>query len=450
MVEVENNIQKYPAYKDSGVEWLGEIPESWEIIKLKFISKIFNGDSLNEKKKLDYEINNDLKKGLPYISTKDINYEFSTIEYENGLEVPKENNKLKIAPKDSFLLCIEGGSAGKKIGYLSQDVCFVNKLACFQNQENSNSKYLYYFSKSLAFQSQFQLSMTGLIGGVSISLIRNFDSYLPPFEEQTAIAQFLDDKTTKIDDAIAIKRLQIKLLRERKQILIHKAVTQGLNPNVKLKDSGVEWVGEIPVHWEVKRLKYILKTQGRIGFKGYTTSDLVDKKEGALTFGASHLDWGGNIILEKPVYINWKKYYESPEIMVSKNDVLIVQRGSTCGKVALVDKDYGPTTINPSLVLLKEIRGNSSYIFLGIKVVLNGILNLVSKTAIPMLTQFQIDNIEIPLPSLIEQKEISAYIESTSYKIETAINLKQQEIAKLKEYKSSLINSAVTGKIKVC
>jgi type I restriction enzyme S subunit len=135
--------------------------------------------------------------------------------------------------------------------------------------------------------------------------------------------------------------------------------------------------------------------------------------------------------------------------MVSTNDIIIVQRGSTCGKVALIKGDLGPTTINPSLVLLKEITEFPEYVFLGIKVVLNGILNLVSKTAIPMLTQFQINNIEIPVPPKQEQRDIIMQNKNDTQLIDDAISLKEKEIEKLKEYKATLINSAVTGKIKV-
>ena len=226
-------------------------------------------------------------------------------------------------------------------------------------------------------------------------------------------------------------------------------MTKGLDPNVKMKDSGIKSVGEIPTHWRTKKLKFILDSQGRIGFKGYTTSDLVDEGNGALTLGASHMDWDGNLKLQFPIFIRWKKYYESPEIMVSKGDILIVQRGSTCGKVALVNEDLGPTTINPSLVLLKKIKEYPNYVFEGIKVVLDEILNIVSNTAIPMLSQFQIDNIEIPLPPIKEQLEIVRFIKVKSAKIDQAIALQQTQIEKLKEYKATLIDSAVTGKIKV-
>ncbi len=454
MVKVENKVQRYESYKDSGVEWLGEIPKHWSAKKLKFIGNIYAGISGKKGDDFSKEYSKGIQSFIPFtnicnnIIIDENQYQFVKID-------EKENQNRVLKNDILFLMSSETlDDIAKCSIYLGNDKELYLNSFCkgFRiTKTKIYPEYINYLLSSKVYRNYFALVGRGFTRiNLKQDFINNATVTLPPLQEQTAIAQFLDDKTTKIDAAIDIKKQQIHLLKERKQVLIHKAVTRGLDDGVTLKDSGVEWIGEIPEGWEVKKLKYVLKTQGRIGFKGYTTSDLVDKDKGALTLGASHLDWKGNIILKKPVYISWKKYYESPEIMVSKGDVIIVQRGSTCGKVALVDKDYGPTTINPSLVLLKEIIGHPQYMFLGIKVVLNGILNLVSKTAIPMLSQFQIDNIEIPFPNKKEQKEISAYIETASQKIETAIGLKQQEIKKLKEYKSSLINGVVTGKVRVC
>src|SRR5690606_18325287 len=128
----------------------------------------------------------------------------SAISYKNGLRIPKENLRLKVAPKNSSLLCIEGGSAGKKIAFTNQDICFVNKLACFSIKKGNSSKYLFFSLKGNPFQTQFKLAMSGLIGGVAISNINNFALPLPPLDEQKAIANFLDDKCTKIDAAVKI------------------------------------------------------------------------------------------------------------------------------------------------------------------------------------------------------------------------------------------------------
>ncbi len=181
-------MNKYEKYKNSGVEWVGDIPEYWEVTRLKFITNIYNGDSLNESMKLKFESNNIDE--LPYISSKDIDLDTSKIEYENGLRIPKLEHTYKVAKMNSALLCIEGGSAGRKLAFTNQNVCFVNKLACFEVKDKNYSKFLFYSLKGSLFQTQFKLSLSGLIGGVAISNIKTFKTYIPPLEEQEAIAKY--------------------------------------------------------------------------------------------------------------------------------------------------------------------------------------------------------------------------------------------------------------------
>ena len=431
-------FEKYDAYKDSGLESFPEIPKNWQLKKLKFL--------------LD-EVN---------------------IRSETGDETLLSLSKYKgVIPKDS--LDERAGSASTLVGYkkVFKHNLVINKmqavnglLAVSELEGITSPDYSVYSAKDnsvnihyIAFllnQPEYLAEMKKRVTGVMEGFIRLYtdDLYdikaiLPSIKEQNCIVDFLQKKLVEIDQAIAIKEQQIALLNERKQIVIQKAVTQGLDPNVPMKDSGVEWIGQIPEHWKIKKLKFICKSQGRIGFKGYSSDDLVEANEGALTLGATHLNWNGEIILDQPVYLNWKKYYESPEIMVKKDDILIVQRGSTCGKVAIVDKDYGEVTINPSLVLLKEFRENPYFCVESIKVVLNGILNEVSKTAIPMISQFQINNIQIALPPLEEQVFIVKKVQEVTAQYSEINKFILDEIIRLKEYKTTLINDAVTGKIKV-
>ena len=434
----EIRIEKYPAYKESGVEWLGDIPAHWDVSRL---GKILTPTSV---------------KNQPQLPLLSITREKGVImrnddEEENHNFIPDDLSNYKVLKNGEFgmnkMKAWQGSYGISAFTGIVSPAYYI-----FITDPNIVPEFFHFAIRSKLYVSFFGSASDGVRVGqwdLSKERMKNIPFVIPSLEEQKSIAAFLKRKMIQIEEAIVQKQKLIELLKERRQILIHNAVTRGLDPNVPMTDSGVEWIGEIPAHWEVKKLKYILKSQGRIGFKGYTTSDLVDADEGALTLGASHLDWEGNIKLADPVFISWKKYYESPEIMVYKNDIIIVQRGSTCGKVALIKDDLGPTTINPSLVLLKQIIGNPEYVFLAIKVVLNGILNLVSNTAIPMLTQFQINNIEIPMPKVEEQETIVALVHEGTMKIDAVISVKYEEIEKLKEYKSTLINAAVTGKIKV-
>ncbi|MBS9781254.1 MAG: restriction endonuclease subunit S [Gammaproteobacteria bacterium] len=218
---VTKGLNPQTPMKDSGVEWLGDIPSHWEVKRLKYVANIFNGDSLNEDMKAKYtSINLD---ELPYISSKDINVATHNVNYNNGLRIPKNTN-LKIAPKNSSLLCIEGGSAGRKVAFINQDVCFVNKLASFVAQID-NSKFLFYILNGELFKNQFNINLSGLIGGVSITSIKHFFIPLPPLTEQQQIADYLDTETAKIDKTKQKITELIAKLTEYRTALITNAVT---------------------------------------------------------------------------------------------------------------------------------------------------------------------------------------------------------------------------------
>lgn len=210
------------------------------------------------------------------------------------------------------------------------------------------------------------------------------------------------------------------------------------------KDSGVEWIGEVPRHWEVCKLKHIAKINGRVGYKGYTTADLVPEGQGAYTIGGKHIT-NCVIDLSNADYISWEKYYESPEIMVRKGDLLMAQRGSL-GKVAFVEKEIGPATINPSLVLLNHIKVDGKFLYYSLMsdniLTTIGILN--TATAVPMISQNQIENMAILFPRLSEQTAIANYLDKKCSEIDNVISAQQKRIALLQELKQSVITHAVT------
>ncbi|WP_333626177.1 restriction endonuclease subunit S [Sphingobacterium siyangense] len=436
-------MQRYEKYKDSGIDWLGEIPEHWEDRKL--------GNILSP-----YSVKN--RADLPLLS----------ITREKGVihrgEDPEDDNHNFIPDDLSGYKHLKVGQFGMNkmkawqgsYGYSNFEGIVSPAYYIFDISSNLFGEYFSKTIRSKAYIPFFTKASDGVrIGQWDLSKprMKEIPFYVPPLAEQKAITKFLNDKCEKIDAAVILKERQIEKLKELRQITIHNAVTKGIShfngEVIPTKDSGIDWIGEIPEHWEVKRLKRVLKAQGRIGFKGYSTSDLVGAEEGALVLGASHMDWNGSLKLNDPVYLSWHKYYESPEIMVNKGDIVIVQRGSTCGKVSLIVNDLGSVTINPSLVLLKNISINNFFCFLAIKCSLQYILGLMSKTAIPMISQEQINNISVPIPRLTEQEEIAAYLKKEMTKIDKAIVQRQEQIVKLKEYKQSLINEAVTGKIKI-
>jgi type I restriction enzyme S subunit len=295
-----------------------------------------------------------------------------------------------------------------------------------------------------------KLMGAGVRQTINYGHIANSILLLPSQEEQEAIANFLDEKTAQIDQAIEIKEKQIALLKERKQIIIQNAVTKGLDPKAPLKDSGVDWIGDIPAHWETVPLKRICHAFGRIGFRGYNASDLVEQGEGAVTLSPSNLT-ENEMNYSKCSYLSWDKYNESPEIQINNDDILIVKTGSSYGKTGLVTNLPEPATINPQLLVLKNIKININYLYFLISSNLyqDEIKRRVIGSTIPTISETRLLSVHVLVPDSNRQREIVLHIHDKSKEIDNAINLQKLQIKNLQEYKASLINSAVTGKIKV-
>ncbi len=409
---------RYSKYKSSGVEWIGEIPLSWTLSKFKFITEMFNGDSLNDEQKIQFE-SEDIQ-DTPYVSSKDINLDYLSVNYNNGLRIPKSNNKLKIGKKGGFLLCIEGGSSGRKMVFLEEDVCFVNKL-CYFNSPNNLSKFLFYFVRSNQYQSQFKLSLTGLIGGVSVSSLKNFEIPLPPITEQVQIVKYLDEKTTQIDNLISITENKIELLKQKRTSLISEVVTKGLNKDVELKDSGVEWIGNIPKHWVVKKMKYLVKICNGSDYKEFVLED------------------GGY-----PVYGTGGVFSRSSKFIYNEISVLLGRKGSV-DKPQIVEEPFWTS----DTTYYTKINSNvEPFFFFHLVNQIQFDLYIYGST-IPSMTKSVYDEMLFPYPPITEQKKIVEYIDKETSKIDDLISIEKRRINTLKEFRQSLISEVVTGKIKV-
>ena len=424
-------MQRYDSYKDSGVKWLGEIPSHWEICKSKYLWEENVSLSAN-----GYE-------------------ELLSVSQYDGVTPAKGDSRseslkcYKIVSEDDLVINIMlawlgGLGVSKYNGIVSPAYCVYKMIG------DANPRFLHFLYKTPLYLAEFARHSTGVVPSRWRMYSDDFGqvlTLLPPINEQDAIANYLDTATSKIDEAIAQQQKMIDLLNERKQIIINNAVTKGLDPYVKMKPSGIDWIGDIPVHWEVKKIKYIANVKGRIGFKGYSASDLVE--EGAYSLGGKHIT--NNIVdLTEPTFLSWKKYYESPEIMIKKGDIVTAQRGSL-GHTAIIEEDIGPATINPSLVLITNIKCYNKYLYwyLLSYPILKTIEVLNTATAVPMLSQKQIENMTIAMPSYKEQELISAYLEKETKKIEVSKEIVKNQISLLQERKQIIINDVVTGKVKV-
>jgi len=310
------------------------------------------------------------------------------------------------------------------------------------SNEKVYPEYINYLFLSATYRSYF--SMVGR-GFTRINLKQEFinDAFalIPPFPEQTTIAAFLDRKTAFIDQAIGIKLKQIELLKERRQILIHKAVTRGLNPNVKMKDSGVEWIGEIPEGWVVKKLKYILNERNERSSTGVEPLFMMSQVHGLVVRADYHIK------------AEVAKTAEGNKI-VHKNDLVFNKLKAHLGVFFKSTIDFnGIVSPDYAVYYSKGIIDDLKYLELLFRCP-EYLKQFICRTTgivegLMRLYTHDLFDIAIPVPPINEQKEILSFIYSSENKITTAISLKEQEIEKLKEYKATLINSAVTGKIKV-
>ncbi|MGK7391819.1 MAG: restriction endonuclease subunit S [Candidatus Cyclobacteriaceae bacterium M2_1C_046] len=218
---VTKGLDKNVRLKNSGIAFIRIIPEHWEVKRLKDYFSLFTGNSISDKSSFENP-----NGSIPYIATKDIEFYTGKITYNNGIYIPIDDKSFKRAKPNSTLICIEGANAGKKIGFTEKSVAFVNKLCAIKsNNLNNCDKYLYYFTQTNLFNSQFFSLINGLIGGVSVNLIKHLNILIPAKDEQVEIVEYLDFRLAQIDKIIANIQTQINTLKELRKTLINDVVT---------------------------------------------------------------------------------------------------------------------------------------------------------------------------------------------------------------------------------
>lgn len=387
--------------------------------KLKSFSDIYNGNSIPDDKKDSF-----VNKKIPYIATKNIDADTHQIDYENGLSV-NEDDGFRIAKTKSSLLCIEGGSAGKKLGYLNQEVAFVNKLCCF-TPKNIDSKFLFYSLQSSDFLSEFSLHLTGMIGGVKIGEIKNlYISHPDDLGEQHKIACFLDRKIGQIDNLISNQEKQIEKLKEYRQAIIDNAF----------------------VHCKKIKLKYVTS-----GISDGTHGTFVRVNDGKPLLSAKNLGDDQLIISSNESCISKEDYESIVKCgFPKKNDILMCCVGDI-GKVLIYDRvevhafQRSVMFIRPSNKILPK------FLLYGLRTsnVRAQETKTANKTIQSGLYQGLMKELFVPyVEGTPQQEEILSSIECTLKCIEKLSCIKQEKISVLKSCKQSLIFEYVTGKKRV-
>ena len=428
-----SKFKRYERYKDSGVEWIGEIPEHWGIIKLKFLSTIFKGKNPKE---LTDEWREEI---LPYLSMEYLRNSGDTLT----LYAYPEKNLVTVNNGDILILW-DGSNAGEilegKNGILSSTMAKIVP-------NNIVTRYLYWFLKGI--EKFFKGNTVGMgIPHVNGEILKNHLVLLPNLEEQNSIANFLDQKTAVIDGLIADKEKLIELLQEKRQAIITEAVTKGLNPNVRMKDSGIEWIGEIPEHWEVKRIKYL----ATVNPSKSEVRHLPPEQE--VTFipmekivATGKVDYSITNTVEN--LIDGYTYFRDGDIIMAK-----VTPCFENGNIAIVNGllngiGFGTTELH---VLRCNNKCYNKFLFYYLQSDVfksKGISEMYGVAGLKRIPTDFVLNYKLGIPDYNEQKDIANYLDEKTSQIDELVSNIQFQIQKLKEYRQSLISEAVTGKIDV-
>lgn len=424
----------YESYKDSGVKWLGLIPSHWEVKKLRAFF-----DRRNTKvSDTEFQPLSVTKKGI-------------VPQMENVAKSKDSDNRRLVKIGDFVINSRSDRKGSSGVSSLEGSVSFVNTI--MTPRHNVVTTYCNYLLKSVAFVEENYRNGHGIVADLWTT---SFDEQkliklaMPPIQEQKAIVAYLDKVTAEIDRAVEGQQKMIDALNERKQIIITRAVTRGLNPDAPLRDSGIDWLGKIPEHWEIKKLKTLSDIKGRIGFRGYTNSDLVEQGEGAITLSPSNIV-NGKMSYNKCSYLSWHKYFESPEIMVANGHILFVKTGSSYGKTAFVTDLPMEATINPQFSLIKPKKVNPYFLNYAIssKYFKLQVERGVIGSTIPTISQSAIGNMLVLTPPLSEQISIIEYLNAHFDDLDSIISNCERMIFLFQERKQIIINEVVTGKTKV-
>lgn len=422
--------------KESGITWCGDIPAHWQImankyimLKKKEICPIYKGQDI-----LSLTMNGVIVRNL-----------------EAGGKMPTSfDGYQKIYPNNLLMCLFDYDVTPRCIGLIKNEGLTSPAYSQFIMKNENSSRYYYYYYLMIDNTKELLHLAKNLRHSFTEDQLGAIKTPVPPLDEQNRIAEFLDDRCAEIDAISSEIQEQINTLEEYKKSVITDAVTKGLNPNAEMKDSGIEWIGQVPKDWTSTRLGVSSWVRARLGWKGLRAEEYVD--EGHPFLSAFNIV-NNKVSWESLNYINDERYDESPEIKLSIGDIIIVKDGAGIGKCARINSlPLGTATTNSSLGVITTRNRLSNlylYYYLQCAVFQNLIFRMINGMGVPHLTQETLRKIVIPLPSLDEQRQITEYLDSKCAEIDGAIEDKQKQLETLEDYKKTLIYEYVTGKKEV-
>ena len=435
-------MKRYPEYKKSDAVFIGEIPKDWDTMRCTHLFEV------KQIKKTSGEINLSVYRDYGVIKrdSRDDNYN----------RIPEDTSNYKLVESGDFVFnkmkCWQGSlgvSEYRGIVSPAYTVC--------KPKRHFHGKYFHYLLRSQAYIQEFNRLSYGVRIGQWELRFEDFKDIVVPYpslSEQTQIANFLDRKTEQIDELIRIKERRIELLQAQRTALINQAVTKGLDPNVEMKPSGVEGIGEIPAHWEVIPIKHTLqiaKDSIRTGPFGSSLKSHEFQDKGIRVYNQQSVY--NEDFSKSDVFISEEKFNELRSFIVQPKDVLITSRG-TIGKMTIVPKNGEIGVLHPCLIRLRLNENklipkylwwyvnHSSFFIESVKIASNS-------TTIDVIYSETLSSVKIPIPTVKEQLEILEFLNVKIPIIDTIISNERKRIELLKEYRQSLISEVVTGKIDV-
>ncbi len=422
-------------YKDSGIEWIGQIPKEWKLATLKQIGTYINGYAFKPEDWTD--------SGKPIIRIQDLTGSMGSPNFYNG----ELDSKYLVSKGDilvSWAATLDAFIWEKEEGWLNQHI--------FKALPSSDVNYqFFYWLIKLAMENMNNDNKHGIVmQHVTTKVFGNFAVSIPSVNEQQRIADYLDKVCGEIDEMVALQETMIEELKAYKQSVITEAVTKGLNPNVPMKDSGIDWIGQIPAHWKIQRLRTLGWTQNGISQSGDYFGE-----EYCYPF-VSYSDAYKNYSVAYPEGRANSSDNDREKYSLIEGDVLFTRTSETIDEIGFAstcmktikDAVYSGFLIRFRPTTKKLYKGFSKYYFRSQmhRAFFVKQMNIVTRAS---LGQDLLKNLIVLLPAYIEQQQIASYLDNKCSEIDSLIAIKQQKIDVLKEYKKSVIYEYVTGKKEV-
>ena len=439
-------MERYEAYKDSGVEWIGEVPETWSVSKIKFTSTLAGRIGWQGLTSDEY------REDGPYLITG-VNFRDGSINWDTCVRITEERweeaTQIQIANGD--LLITKDGTVGKVaiVDGLDDKASLNSGVLLIRHDDSYRTRYMYYLLGSSVFWDWFRYINAGNSTIIHLyqASFQNFAFPVPTSEEQETITSYLDEKTAEIDSIVSETERSIELLREYRKSVISEAVTKGIDSNVPMKDSGIEWIGEMPARWRVAKINVIGSTSSgatpSVGREG--DSDGADIK------WVRTLDLNDSEVSETSEYISRRALDNSSCSIMPIDTVCVAMYGGkgTIGKYGILKAEAATNQAVCSIVC-KESLEYPKYLFYQ----LSAMRPYWMKSAVgtrkdPNISQDIVAKAIVLVPQLDEQISIANYLDTKTSEIDALIADKERQVELLKEYRKSLISEAVTGKFKI-